>query len=71
MRIEADKDRCVGAGQCTLTAPEVFDSGDDGLVKVLREHPDESQAGDVREAAALCPAQAITLRESGSDGGSS
>ncbi|MFD0213367.1 ferredoxin, partial [Streptomyces hirsutus] len=24
MHIEIDKDRCIGAGQCALTAPGVF-----------------------------------------------
>ncbi|MGW5121613.1 ferredoxin, partial [Streptomyces noursei] len=35
MRITVDTGRCVGAGQCVLTAPDLFDQDDDGLVTVL------------------------------------
>lgn len=62
MHIEVDKQRCMGAGQCALTAPEVFGSGDDGLVELLRATPADTQLEDAREAVDLCPAQAISLR---------
>ncbi|MFF0087030.1 ferredoxin [Streptomyces canus] len=32
MRIDVDADRCVGAGQCVMAAPKVFDQNDDGTV---------------------------------------
>lgn len=36
VRILADRDRCIGAGQCVLSAPDVFDqSDDDGRVLIL------------------------------------
>ena len=35
MRIEADRDVCIGAGMCVMTAEEVFDQGDDGIVAIL------------------------------------
>lgn len=60
MSISADRDRCVGGGQCVLAAPEVFDQDDDGLVVVLQEDPPPELAGDVRTAAKLCPARVIT-----------
>jgi len=61
MRISIDTDRCVGAGQCVLSAPEVFDQGDDGLVMVLADEPAESEGKAVRQAQEICPSQAITL----------
>lgn len=62
MTIAADRDVCIGAGQCALTAPDVFDSADDGLVEVLRPEPDAADLPAVREAVALCPARALSLR---------
>lgn len=64
MRISADRDVCIGAGNCVLTAPELFDQGeDDGVVVLLRANPDQEQSVAAREAAALCPSGAITLTE--------
>ncbi|RKT88349.1 ferredoxin [Saccharopolyspora antimicrobica] len=64
MRIEADLDRCVGAGQCVLTAPARFDQNDeDGRVVVLQAEVDEAGAEEVREAVTVCPSQALALVE--------
>jgi ferredoxin len=62
MKIEVDRDRCRGAGQCALTAPELFDqSDDDGTVVVLEEHPPATLKEQARLAAALCPNSVIRL----------
>ncbi|HEV7979083.1 ferredoxin [Amycolatopsis sp.] len=61
MRISIDTDRCVGAGQCVLSAPDVFDQNDDGLVIVLATEPADSDGKAVRQAQEICPSQAITL----------
>jgi ferredoxin len=46
-----------------LAAPAVFDQRDeDGIAVLLDEDPPEAHAPDVRQAAAVCPAMAITLR---------
>lgn len=63
MRIIADTDVCVGAGQCALVAGGVFDQDDDGIVELLEPHPHAEDEPAVRRAAALCPARAITLEE--------
>ncbi|MCM2410694.1 MULTISPECIES: ferredoxin [unclassified Streptomyces] len=67
MRIAADRDLCIGAGLCVLSAGEVFDHDDDGLTVVLAEVPDEAQYEAVREAAALCPSGALTLSGEGAE----
>lgn len=62
LRVEVDRDVCVGAGMCVLNAPNVFDQGtDDGLVVLRQPEPAESEARNVREAAHVCPSGAITL----------
>ncbi|RBY85279.1 ferredoxin [Blastococcus sp. TF02A-26] len=64
MIVEADRDRCIGAGQCVLAAPELFDQGeDDGLVLVLQPSPSPEQEGAARAAVAACPASVLSLGE--------
>ncbi|SCK08321.1 ferredoxin [Streptomyces sp. WMMB 322] len=64
MRIVADTTLCVGAGQCVLSAPSVFDQDEeDGTVLVLAERPAEAALDDVREAVGTCPSQALSLTE--------
>jgi len=64
MRVHADRDRCIASGQCVMTVPDVFDQDEDeGLVSLKTSTPPPELADDVRRAAALCPAMAITLTE--------
>ena len=64
MNVTIDEDKCCGAGQCVLTAPDVFDQReDDGVVVLLDAQPPQDQHAPVREAAAICPGAAITFDE--------
>ncbi|GAA2635398.1 ferredoxin [Streptomyces axinellae] len=64
MKITVDEERCCGAGQCVLIAPEVFDQREeDGIVVLLDAAPAEEQHGAVRESAGVCPAAAIQVSE--------
>jgi ferredoxin len=64
MRVSIDEDGCIGAGQCVLAAPDVFDQReDDGVVIVLDEEPAAHLHEATREAALLCPAAVIRLAE--------
>ena len=66
MQITVDEVTCVGAGQCVMAAPGVFDQrDDDGIVVLLDASPPAGDAAAVREAVALCPAAAIHLQDSG------
>jgi ferredoxin len=62
MNVTVDQERCCGAGQCVLIAPEVFDQrDDDGIAVVLDPEPPEERHDAVRESAGLCPAGAIDI----------
>lgn len=63
MRVGADRDVCIGAGNCVLTAPEVFDQDDDGLVDLLDPYPAAEHEQRVRNAIARCPSGAISETE--------
>lgn len=61
MKITADTDVCIGSGMCVLTAPEVFDQGeDDGLVRVLVPEPGDEHRAAAAEAVRLCPSRALS-----------
>ncbi|NEB74468.1 ferredoxin [Streptomyces sp. SID14478] len=66
MRVEVDQERCVGAGMCALTAPDVFTQDDDGFSEVL---PGRAEAAGehplVKEAVRACPVGAVSLRTDG------
>lgn len=64
MKIKADTGRCVGAGMCVLTLPQVFDqSEDDGTVLVLDAEPSADLASGVSRAVQLCPSGALSMEE--------
>ncbi|NLU76613.1 ferredoxin [Streptomyces sp. HNM0575] len=56
-------DRCIGAAQCVLTAPDVFDQDEDGFVEVLDAQPEGVQGDKARMAAKICPSQSIVVRD--------
>ncbi|WP_024800550.1 ferredoxin [Nocardia sp. BMG51109] len=62
MELRMNRDRCIGAGMCVLTAPDVFDQDDaDGRVLPLDTTPAPEREPAVREAVRMCPSGAITL----------
>lgn len=62
MTVHGDATVCVGAGQCALRAPAVFDQDDeDGTVVILDPEPDTEHDDAVHEAVALCPSGAISI----------
>ncbi|MBL3808009.1 ferredoxin [Streptomyces diastaticus] len=64
MKITVDEEKCCGAGQCVLIAPEVFDQRDeDGIVVLLDATPPAGRHDGVREAAEVCPAAAIQVTQ--------
>lgn len=63
MRVTADRELCIQAGNCVMVAGEVFDQDDDGIVVVLADPVPDGEHDRVREAVKLCPASALALSE--------
>ncbi|MGW7082146.1 ferredoxin [Streptomyces sp. NPDC054871] len=64
VKVHVDKERCVGAGMCALTAPGVFTQDDDGFSEVLPGRDDGGGDPLVREAVRACPVRAVTIDDS-------
>ncbi|MFC5147860.1 ferredoxin [Streptomyces aureoversilis] len=63
LRVSIDSDVCIGAGQCVLTAPGVFDQDEDGFGLVRPGSEDGGGDPLIKEAARACPVQAVTVEE--------
>ncbi len=64
VHITVDEQSCVGAGQCVLSVPDVFDQDEmTGRVVLLEGRPPADLEDDVVEATRACPAQAITVTD--------
>ena len=61
MKVHADRDVCIQAGNCVMVADRVFDQDDDGLVVVLADDIPDDEQGKAAEAVKLCPSQALTI----------
>ena len=61
MKIEADRDVCIAAGNCVMVADAVFDQDDDGIVVVLADEVPDDELDHAREAVKLCPSEALKL----------
>ncbi|THV41944.1 ferredoxin [Glycomyces buryatensis] len=62
MRLIADREVCIGAGMCALTAPDVFDQDErEGRVVLLTEVPGPESIEAAEEAVQLCPSGALSV----------
>ena len=62
MKVAVEKDHCIGAGMCSLTAPAVFDQDEEeAVVILLDESPPETEREAVAQAVDRCPAAAIRI----------
>jgi ferredoxin len=63
VRIVIDASKCITAGTCVMTAPDLFDQDDEGVVVVLDPLPDDSRIAQARKAANACPAGVIRIED--------
>jgi ferredoxin len=61
LRVVIDKAKCIGAGQCVLTEPRIFDQDPSGIVELRAEVPPRELEAHARHAAFLCPSSAISI----------
>ncbi|MFB7508772.1 ferredoxin [Streptomyces broussonetiae] len=63
IKVNIDTDVCIGAGQCALTAPNVFTQDDDGFSALLPGQENGTDDAMTKEAARACPVGAIKVSE--------
>lgn len=61
MRIEADREVCIGSGNCVWISDILFDQDDDGIVLVLQPEVPAGQRDKAASAVKLCPSGALRL----------
>lgn len=59
MRIEINRDLCIGAASCVVIAPGTFEMDDENKVILIDAQGNDAQT--ILEAAQSCPTAAITL----------
>lgn len=63
MKVKVDPTKCSGIGLCEMTAPTIFEVGDDGQSHVVNEHPSDDEMPNVEEAIASCPTAALSIEK--------
>ncbi len=61
-RVLVDMNLCQSHGECVYVAPDIFELGDDDVLR-WREQIDSSEVELAREAADACPMLAIRVEE--------
>jgi ferredoxin len=61
MNVKVDRTKCSGIGLCEMTAPTVFEIGDDGQSHVINKQPSADEMPHVEEAVAGCPTAALSI----------
>ena len=63
MKVVVDMNVCESNALCMGVAPEVFEVGDDDVLRLLDENPPEELRSKVEEAVRICPKQAISIED--------
>ncbi|GAA0506807.1 ferredoxin [Saccharopolyspora subtropica] len=64
VRVQVDRSKCVGSGQCLIAAADYFDQDPEGYVTLLpaAQATDLDKNPDVRDAVDKCPSGALSWR---------
>jgi len=63
VKVEVDRDVCMGSGNCIVEAPGAFDLDEDGISFVV--NPDAASEDTIVATARKCPSQAISVWRDG------
>jgi ferredoxin len=63
MRVQVDKELCIGCESCVDLCPEVFDMEEDVAYTKIDDDIPEDMEDTCREAAEACPTEAIIVEE--------
>jgi ferredoxin len=63
MKVKVDTTKCSGIGLCEMTAPTVYEVGDDGQSHVLKDKPSADELPAVKDAIAGCPTGALSIED--------
>ena len=63
LKIEINRDECIGDGACCNEAPETFELDDDSIAIIKDGSTDTREA--ILEAARACPTEVITVEDKG------
>ncbi|MDZ4264201.1 MAG: (4Fe-4S)-binding protein [Mycobacterium sp.] len=61
MKVAGDREICMAAGVCVMTADAVFDQDDDGIVVLIAEQVPTGSENVARNAVRMCPSGALRI----------
>lgn len=61
LRVEIDRDLCVGFGDCIDASPESFELNEEGIAELTA--PESAEREALLRACRSCPVDAITVRD--------
>jgi ferredoxin len=61
--VRVDRSKCSGIGLCEMTAPAVFEVGDDGQAQVITADLTGADLAAAQEAVVNCPASALSIAD--------
>ncbi|WP_059014689.1 ferredoxin [Mycobacterium sp. M26] len=60
-RVTVDLERCSGIGLCEAGKPDLFEVGDDGRARLLREDVSADELAELEDVVAQCPTQSVSV----------
>jgi ferredoxin len=61
MKVYVDHTKCSGIGLCEMTAPAIFEIGDDGQAQVIDADPPDTERAAAEDAVSGCPTGALSI----------
>lgn len=60
IRVQVDMNLCQSHGECVYAAPDVFELGDDDVLR-WKEEVEDGRRAELEDAVNVCPMQAIRI----------